>query len=162
MTSMTDGYAILLSHFNAQSHCIWFDSLAQDVTVKPQLQSGIQLHSFRAWLFLKFQYDFPYCSCLHTSKPIHKHRKIRTLRKVYVDCTKELMCCLNIIWFRGTHLNVISLMPVKKVWPSLCQFLRNSQMLNSIVSRSLTEFHPNQMLNVESVDRNSLMPLSKA
>ena len=126
MTSMTDGYTILLWHFNAQSHCMWLDSLVQDVTVKPQLQSGLQLHSFRACLFLKFQYDFLYCSCLHTSKPIHKHRKIRTLHKVYVDCTKELMCCLNIIWFHGTHLNVISLMPVKKVWPSLCQFLWNS------------------------------------
>jgi hypothetical protein len=52
-------------------------------------------------------------------------------------------------------------MPVRKVGLSLSQFLLNSLMLNSIVCECLILDFTHQTINVEIMDRNSLIPLSK-
>ena len=45
----------------------------------------------------------------------------------------------RVIRFHSTHVNVISFMLITKLWPSLNQFSRNSQILNSIKARSLIQ-----------------------
>ena len=67
----------------------------------------------------------------------------------------------NAILFHGRHVNVISFTTVRKLWPSLRRFSRNSYMSNSNIRRSLdTEFHPNRTINEVSTDRIHLCRLS--
>jgi hypothetical protein len=47
----------------------------------------------------------------------------------------------------------------RKVQPSMHRFSLDSQMSNSSMCRSHTEFHLNQKINVEIVGRNSFMPI---
>jgi hypothetical protein len=54
---------------------------------------------------------------------------LRDFRKVFLG--------FRATWFHGTRVNVISLTPLRKARPSLCRFSRKSQVVNSIMCRSL-------------------------
>jgi hypothetical protein len=66
----------------------------------------------------------------------------------YTEFTKVMLW--KYIQFHGACLNKI-----------LCQFLQTSQVPSSVMCISLTEFHPNQTLNVGSKNRNLFTLLSK-
>ena len=77
--------------------------------------------------------------------------------------------CQGVLYFQEnklihrTHTNTIPFALRRKVWHSPRWFSRKSQMLKSgIFARLKTNFHQNLTINMESVDRNSFTPLSKA
>ena len=77
-----------------------------------------------------------------------------------LPCVEEQDCKFYTLC-HGTHIKVVSLMLVRKVWPSLCRFLWNSQICVTVLwAVSCTEFHPTWTMNVESTDVSSFMLLS--
>jgi hypothetical protein len=58
------------------------------------------------------------------------------------------------------YVNIILLMPVRKVQPSLCQFSQNCKYSTVLCADLLYRFHSYRVVDVESMDRSSYTSLS--
>jgi hypothetical protein len=66
--------------------------------------------------------------------------------------------------FHSTRVTVISLTPIREVWPSQYRFSQNKKIFNRItllLRISHTEFYPHRTINVEDTDTNLRTPVSK-
>jgi len=66
----------------------------------------------------------------------------------------------NSVGFHGARFNVIPLVHVRKLRPSLDRFSPNSQILIGTVCRFLCLISPISIINEASADRNLVTPLS--
>jgi hypothetical protein len=60
------------------------------------------------------------------------------LRNMAHTFSQDVLYVQSIKPFYGTRIKVILFTPIRKVWPSLRQFLQNSEILKSIMFRSVT------------------------
>jgi hypothetical protein len=80
---------------------------------------------------------YPYGS-IHVTSKLSQTKKTKTANSVLCDIIHRLPSYFqNVTWFHGTHVNIIPLMPIKKVQPFMQQLPQNSQILSNIMYRPL-------------------------
>jgi len=69
--------------------------------------------------------------------------------------SQDILSFQNDIWFHGPQVNVLNVMPIGKVWPSLDVVYKAHMFTQLYLQFCYTEFYPNRPANMESMDRNS-------
>lgn len=95
------------------------------------------------------------CLCIYlyvssAGANIKTSTKITTRLQVVYNINQGILYIQNVGWCHGTHVNVVSLMLIRKVQSSLCICLLNFCMLNSVCAHLLCRSSAYWIVNVKS------------